>query len=104
MKSLIGSAAGLVALAGAQAADLPWRVFAAKIRLVRAVFGSSQGELGRRAGLTQRAIHKLEQGETQPRGDTERALEEVWRDQLEFEELPDAGLRRPRGGELNMGN
>ena len=38
------------------------------------------------------------------RDDTERALEEVWRDQLEFEELPDAGLRRPRGGELNMGN
>ena len=27
-----------------------------------------------------------------------------WRDQLEFEELLDAGLRRPRGGELNMGN
>ena len=40
---------------------------AAKIRLARAVLGWSQTELGPRIGLTQRAIHKLEQGETEPR-------------------------------------
>ena len=40
--------------------------FAAKIRLARAVLGWSQSELGRRVGLTQRAIHKLEQGDTEP--------------------------------------
>jgi DNA-binding XRE family transcriptional regulator len=41
--------------------------FAAKVRLASAVLGWSQTELGRRIGLTQRAIHKLERGETEPR-------------------------------------
>jgi ribosome-binding protein aMBF1 (putative translation factor) len=34
--------------------------------LVRAVLGWSQTELAQRIGLTQSAIHKLEQGETEP--------------------------------------
>jgi len=68
--------------------------FAAKIRLARAVLGWSQSELGLRVGLTQRAIHKLEQGETEPRRTTERALEEIWREQsIEFEDLADGGFR-----------
>ena len=69
-------------------------VFAAKIRLARAVTGLSQTELGQSVGLTQRAIHKLEQGETEPRRTTVRALEEIWREQnIEFEDLADGGLR-----------
>jgi predicted transcriptional regulator len=32
-----------------------------------------------RVGLAQRAIHKLEEGDTEPRRTTERAIEEVWR-------------------------
>jgi transcriptional regulator with XRE-family HTH domain len=68
--------------------------FAAKIRLVRAVLGWSQSELGFRIGMTQRAIHKLEQGETEPRRTTMRALEEIWREHhLEFEDLADGGFR-----------
>ena len=47
--------------------------------LARAVLGWSQTELGLRIGLTQRAIHKLEQGETEPRRTTISALEQVWR-------------------------
>jgi hypothetical protein len=43
------------------------QAFATKVRLVRAVFGWSQSELGRHVGLTQRATYKLEQG-TQSRG------------------------------------
>jgi transcriptional regulator with XRE-family HTH domain len=67
---------------------------AAKIRLARAVLGWSQTELGRRVGITQRAIHKLEQGETEPRRSTVRALEQIWREQnIEFEDLPDGGFR-----------
>jgi ribosome-binding protein aMBF1 (putative translation factor) len=70
------------------------RAFAAKIRLARAVLGWSQSELGVRVGLTQRAIHKLEQGETEPRRSTVRALEETWREQkIEFEDLGDGGFR-----------
>jgi ribosome-binding protein aMBF1 (putative translation factor) len=34
--------------------------------LVRAVLGWSRTELAQRIGLTQSAIHKLEQGETEP--------------------------------------
>ena len=68
--------------------------FAAKIRLVRAVLGWSQSELGVRIGMTQRAIHKLEQGETEPRRTTMRALEEIWRENnIEFEDLADGGFR-----------
>ena len=70
------------------------RAFAAKVRVVRAVLGWSQTELGRRVGLTQRAIHKLEQGETEPRRSTVHALEQIWREQnIEFEELPGGGFR-----------
>lgn len=50
--------------------------------------------LGIHAGLTQRAIHKLEQGEADPRRATVRAIEAVWREQgIEFEDLADAGFR-----------
>ena len=70
------------------------QAFAAKVRIVRAVLGWSQTELGRRAGLTQRAIHKLEQGETEPRRTTVLALEEIWREQhIEFEDLGDGGFQ-----------
>ncbi len=70
------------------------RAFAAKMRLARAVLGWSQSELGFRIGMTQRAIHKLEQGETEPRRSTARAIEEIWREQgIEFEDLADGGFR-----------
>ncbi len=70
------------------------RAFAAKIRAARAILGWSQSELGLRVGLTQRAIHKLEQGDTEPRRATVRAIEEVWRGQgIEFEDLADGGFR-----------
>jgi transcriptional regulator with XRE-family HTH domain len=70
------------------------RAFAAKIRVVRAVLGWSQSEFGFRVGLTQRAIHKIEQGDTEPRRTTVRMIEEVWREEgIEFEYLSDGGFR-----------
>ena len=58
------------------------------------MLGWSQSELGFHVGLTQRAIHKLEQGETEPRRTTARAIEDVWREQgIEFEDLADGGFR-----------
>src|SRR5579884_1599696 len=53
------------------------RGFAARLRVARAVLGLSQSELGRAVGLTQRAIHKLEQGDTEPRRATQRLIEEL---------------------------
>lgn len=70
------------------------RAFAAKVRMARAVLGLSQSEFGSRVGLTQRAIHKLEQGETEPRRATVHAIEEFWRtESIEFEDMPDGGFR-----------
>ena len=70
------------------------RAFAAKVRVVRAVLGWSQSELGFRVGLTQRAIHKIEQGDTEPRRTTIRMIEEVLREEgVAFEDLPDGGFR-----------
>jgi transcriptional regulator with XRE-family HTH domain len=68
--------------------------FAAKLRLSRAVLGWSQSEFGFRVGLSQRAVHKIEQGDTDPRRITLRAIEELWRDEgIDFEDLEDGGFR-----------
>lgn len=70
------------------------RAFAAKIRAARAILGWSQSELGLHVGLTQRAIHKLEQGDTEPRRATVRAIDAVWREQgIDFEDFADGGFR-----------
>ena len=67
--------------------------FAAKVRLARAVLGWSQTDLGHRIGVTQRAIHKLERGETEPRRKTVDALNEIWRvEKIEFTDRRDGGL------------
>jgi transcriptional regulator with XRE-family HTH domain len=68
--------------------------FAAKMRMARAMLGWSQSEFGRRVGLTQRAIHKLEQGGTEPRRATVCAIEQTWREQgLDVEDLAEGGFR-----------
>ncbi len=60
----------------------------------RAILGWSQVELASRIGLTQRAVHKLEQGNTEPRRATIRIIEETWRAEgLEFEDIGDGGFR-----------
>ena len=72
---------------------LECRAFAAKIRMARAVLGWSQSELALRIGLTQRGVHKLEQGETEPRRSTVIAIEFVWRDEgIKFEDLAGGGF------------
>lgn len=70
------------------------RGFAAKIRVARAVLGWSQSELAGRAGLTQRAVHKLEQGDTEPRRTTARMIGAILSEAgLEFEDVGDGGFR-----------
>lgn len=77
-----------------QIVRLERQAFAAKIRLARAVLDWSQTELGRHVGMTQRAIHKLERGDTEPRRTTVRVLEQMWREQkIDFEDLADGGFR-----------
>lgn len=70
------------------------KAFAAKIRMTRALVGWSQTELAQRVGLTQRSVHKLEQGETDARRSTVYVIEQLWQQQgIEFEELADGGFR-----------
>jgi len=70
------------------------QAFAAKLRMSRAVLGWSQSELAYRIGLTQRAVHKIEQGETEPRRTTVFAIAAIWREEgLEFEDHGDGGFR-----------
>jgi transcriptional regulator with XRE-family HTH domain len=66
------------------------QVFAAKLRIARAAAGWSQTDLANRLGLSQRAVHKLEQGETEPRRATVLAVEDV---------LTDAGIAFAESGQ-----
>lgn len=68
--------------------------FAAKVRVARAVTGLSQNEFAARIGMTQRSVHTLEHGGTEPRRATVVAIEKIWREQgVEFRDLPDGGFQ-----------
>ncbi len=70
------------------------QAFAAKLRMTRALIGWSQSDLALRVGLTQRSVHKLEQGDTEPRRATVYVIKQLWAEQgIEFEELADGGFR-----------
>jgi DNA-binding XRE family transcriptional regulator len=69
-------------------------VFAAKLRAARAILGWSQARFAQEAGVTQRAIHKLEQGDTEPRRMTALSIADVWqRHQISFEDAADGTFR-----------
>jgi transcriptional regulator with XRE-family HTH domain len=52
---------------------------AATVRMARAALGWSQAELGRFLGMSQRAIHRIEQGHSEPRRTTLLAIETLLR-------------------------
>ncbi len=67
---------------------------AMSVRMARAAFGWSQAELGRRLGLSQRAIHRIEQGHTTPRRTTLLAIEGLLgKAGLKIETCADGGFR-----------
>ncbi len=68
--------------------------FAAKVRAGRAILGWSQTELGRRAGLSQRSIYRLEMAAVDIRRSTVVALETVFaRAGIDFEPAADGGFK-----------
>lgn len=82
------------------AADLSFAVsadrhqFAAKVRAGRAILGWSQTELGRRSGLSQRSIYRLELAAVDVRRSTVVSLETVFANAgVDFEHLPDGGFK-----------
>jgi DNA-binding XRE family transcriptional regulator len=78
--------------------------FGAKVRAARAVLGVSQDELGELVGLTQRSIHRIEQGLVEPRLRTMLTIEQFWSDRdIAFDDLPDGGFRLVVKGSLLRG-
>ena len=68
--------------------------FAAKVRAARAVLGWKQSELAKRAGLTQKSIHRIEQGNDDLRRSTVITVEQALKAEgIEFEELPGGGFK-----------
>jgi transcriptional regulator with XRE-family HTH domain len=68
-------------------------LFAAKVRVGRAVLGWSQTELGRRTGITQRAVYCIENALTRPRKVREQKIEASFADVgLVFKFMFDGGF------------
>ena len=69
-------------------------ILAAKVRAVRALLGWSQTELGQRIGLTQRSVHKIENGAVDVRSSTIEAIDgALHRLGFRFETRPDGGFK-----------
>jgi len=69
------------------------RTFAASVRMARAALGWSQVELAQRLGMTQRSIHRIEQGHCAPRRTTLLAIESLLRRAgLEISDRADGGF------------
>jgi ribosome-binding protein aMBF1 (putative translation factor) len=67
--------------------------FAARIRAARAVLRWSQTELGKKAQITQRAIHRLEKAAVEARHPTQVRIDEAFKDAgIVFAELPNGGF------------
>jgi predicted transcriptional regulator len=68
--------------------------FAAKVRAARAALGLKQSELAKRAGLTQKSIHRIEHGTEDLRRSTIVAVESALRAEgIEFEEMAGGGFK-----------
>ena len=68
--------------------------FSARLRAARAVLGWSQTQLGKKAGVTQRAISQLEKAATKARRLTQDRIDKAFRDAgLGLENLPNGGFR-----------
>jgi len=68
--------------------------FAAKVRAARAVLGLSQEQFGQHIGLTQKSIHRIEQGAVDPKRRTIAKIEQfLARRGICFEYVRDGGFR-----------
>jgi DNA-binding XRE family transcriptional regulator len=78
----------------ANALRLERAAFSAKVRFARAILGLSQDEFAQRVGLTQKSVHRIEQGLVEPKMRTVFTIEQFWRaNGIVFEDLRDGGFR-----------
>ena len=72
----------------------PDAILVPKVSTARAVLGLSQDQLAVQIGLTQRSVHRIEQGEVQPKVRTIVMIERFLTAQgIAFENLRDGGFR-----------
>jgi DNA-binding XRE family transcriptional regulator len=75
--------------------------FAAKVRTVRAILGLSQEQFAHHIGLTQKSVHRIEQGTVDARPDTVLKIERFWlRQGIAFEALRGGGFRLIVGSDV----
>jgi transcriptional regulator with XRE-family HTH domain len=68
-------------------------LIATTVRMARAALGWSQAEFGRFLGMSQRAIHRIEQGHSEPRRTTLLAIESLLRKAgFKIEDRSDGGF------------
>jgi len=68
--------------------------FSAKVRAARAILGLSQDQFARGIGLTQKSVHRIEQGTVDPKLQTVLKIQRFWAGQgVFFEDLRDGGFR-----------
>jgi len=68
--------------------------FAAKVRVARAILGISQDQLAQHVGLTQKSVHRIEQGTVEPKLRTILTIQQFCCDNgISFEDLGDGGFR-----------
>jgi len=68
--------------------------FAAKVRSARAVLSLSQDQFAQRIGLTQKSVHRIEQGTVQAKLQTIMKIQRFWLEQgISFENLRSGGFR-----------
>ncbi len=79
--------------------------FGAKVRAARAILGLSQEEFAHQVGLTQRSIHRIEQGVVEPKLRTIHAIEQFWKQHgISIENLRDGGFRLAVSSSTLLGN
>jgi len=67
--------------------------FAMKVRMARSILAWSQTDLAKRVGMTQRAIHRIEQGHHDPMRSTVVAIERAWgAEGIDFRADPKGGF------------
>jgi DNA-binding XRE family transcriptional regulator len=75
--------------------------FAAKVRTARAILGLSQEQFARRIRLTQKSVHRIEQGTVDARLDTVLKIQRFWLQQgIAFEDLRGGGFRLIVGSDV----
>ena len=94
MAQTLSSNASMLAIRVNESLRLERASFGAKVRAARAILALSQCEFALQVGLTQKSVHRIEQGLVEPKLRTIANIEQYWRHNgITFEDSPNGGFR-----------